>query len=124
MIHELPCKDCKLYKVCTISEELRDRMVLGYVSCGDHEPLNIIHENHKFPYEIYPVRGVENYSDKEKFMAQKIEALKKAEELYNTQFSQRDKGEESMLRLRARLNDLRSNIVQLLRTLELLIGDE
>lgn len=124
MPRELPCSNCKLYKLCTQSAELHDKLILGYISCGDYSPLNIIREDHKFPYEVYPVRGVENYGDKEKFGAEKAEALKKAEELYNNQSLRHGKGEELELPLKARLNEVRTSILQLLQMLERLLGDE
>lgn len=67
-------------------------MILGYITCGDHSPINIIRENHKFPCEVYPVTGTANSRNFEKHRAAKAEALKKAEELYNDQSSQPGKG--------------------------------
>ena len=123
IMNNLPCIDCKLYKVCTQKEELHDKLILGYITCGDHSPINIIRESHTFPCEVYPVTGTYN-RNLEKRRAAKAEALKKAEELCNAQSLRHGKGEESAFPLKARLNEVRTSIVQLLQMLELLIGDE
>lgn len=120
----LPCKDCKLYKLCTKSTELRDGLILGEIECGDYTPLNIIRADLKFPYEVYPVTGIDNYQNILEHNKAKAEALKKSKELNNAQSSKRDKEEELALPLKARLNEFRTSTLQLLQLLELLIEDE
>lgn len=75
-----------------------------------------------YSQDIHEVQKiVDELNAEEKF---KSESLKKSEELNNTQSLQHDREEESVLPLKAVLNEFRTSTLRLLQLLELLIEDE